>query len=321
MEILIPAIMLMIIGSGMFSAIEAALFSIPLNKVKILEREKKKGADYLLKIKKDMRPTITVLVVFTNIFNIAGSIFVGAIAGNVFGSTNIGIFSAFLTFLVIIFAEIIPKSIGESFSIKISLSLGKPLFYTTKLFSPLVYFIEIFTHSLPKKKKTIYEKEIRALSDIGFSEGSIEKDENEMINQVFLLNDLRTKDIMTPRTLITSLKSNQKLKDIEKDIYSSSHSRMPVYKDNLDNITGICHQRDLLIALSKDEKERYVHEFSNHEVTRMHEDTKIDALIPIFRKQRCHLAIVVDEFKETVGIVTLEDVLEQIIGSVVDESD
>ncbi len=311
----------MLLGSSFFSATEAALFSTPINKAKILASQKKKGAEYLLKIKKDMRPTITVLVVFTNIFNIAGSIFVGAIATDIFGSSKIGIFSAILTFLVIIFAEIIPKSIGDAFSVQISIFLAKTLFYTTKIFSPLIYIIDIFTKTLPRKKKTISEEEIRTLSNIGFLEGVIEEDEKEMIHRVFLLNDLTAKEVMTPRTVITAFEKNKKIKELEKEIYSLSHSRIPIYKKNLDNIVGICHQRDLLIALSKGEKEKNISDFMSKRVIKVIENQKIDELIPVFRKTRCHLAVVNDEFGGTAGVITLEDVLEQIIGSVVDETD
>ncbi len=321
MELLLFSVVFMICGSGFFSATEAALFSTPINKAKILSNKKKKGSQYLLKIKRDMRPTITLLVVFTNIFNIAGSIFVGAIAGEVFGSTKIGIFSAILTFLVIIFAEIIPKSIGEAYATQISLFLAKTLFYGTKIFTPFVYITELFTKPLPKKKKTISEEEIRSLSDIGFMEGVIEKDEREMINKVFLLNDLKAKDVMTPRTVITAFEGSKKLKELEKEIYSLSHSRIPIYKNNLDNIVGICHQRDLLISFSKGEKEKSVASLVNRKAIKVYENQKIDELIPVFRKTRCHLAIVTDDFGGTSGVITLEDVLEQIIGSVVDETD
>ena len=321
MNLLLGAITVMLLGSAFFSATEAALFSTPINKAKILSSQKKRGASHLLRIKKDMRPTITVLVVFTNIFNIAGSIFVGSIAADVFGSASIGVFSAILTFLVIVFAEIIPKSIGEFFATPISLLLSRPLFYLTKIFSPLIYLIEILTGPLPKKKKTISEEEIRSLSNIGFLEGAIEKDEKEMIHRVFLLNDLLAKDVMTPRTVVTAFEGDKKLKELEDEIYSLSHSRIPVYKENLDNIIGICHQRELLIAFSKGDKDKSISQFANRKAIKVHEKQKIDNLIPIFQEERCHLAIVVDDFGGTAGVITLEDVLEQIIGNVVDETD
>ncbi len=321
MGTLILAVILMLLGSGFFSATEAALFSTSLNEAKILRDKRRKGSDSLVAIKKDMRPTITVLVIFTNIFNIAGSVLVGSIAGEVFGSAKIGIFSATLTFLVILFAEIIPKSIGETFSSSISLFLSRPLLYMTKIFSPFIRFIEVLTGFLPQKKRTVSEEEIRTLSNIGFSEGVIEEDEKEMIHKVFLLNDLRTEDIMTPRTAVTALEAKKSLQEAKEGILHSNHSRIPVYEENLDHIKGICHQRDLLIALSQGSGEKKIQEFAEREVTRISEKKKIDDLIPIFKRQRCHLAIVTSKSGKITGVVTLEDVLEQIIGDVVDETD
>ncbi len=321
MNTLLFVIIIMLLGSAFFSAVEAAFFSTTLNRAKILTAKKKKGARYLLKIKRDMRPTITVIVIFTNIFNIVGSIFVGAIATNIFGSAKIGIFSAILTFLVIIFAEIIPKSIGESFSSSIALFVSKPLFYITKVFTPFIAFIEFLTKPLPKKKKTVSEDEIRSLSNIGFLEGVIEEDEKEMIHRVFLLNDLSVRDVMTPRTIVTAFECDKKLSDLKEDVLSLTHSRIPIYKKNLDNVVGICHQRDLLIALSLKKSNKNISHFANKKIVVVSENKKIDDLIPMFRKTRCHLAIVKDDFGGTSGVITLEDVLEQIIGSVVDETD
>ncbi len=314
-------ISILILGSALFSCSEAALFSAPLNKVKFLEENGKKGASSLLKIKKNMRPPITVLVIFTNIFNIAGSALVGMITAQTLGSSSIGIVSAILTFLVIVFAEIIPKSIGDTFAVPIALKIARPVLLLVKIFYPFILIIELITSPFPKKKRQITEGEIKTLSRIGYLEGVIEEDEKDMINRVFMLNDLRAKDIMTPRTVVTAMEAGKSLKEIEKEIYETTHSRIPIYKDNLDNILGICHRRDLLLHLAKDQKEKYVEELINSDAITVPEEMKIDRLIPIFQDKRCHLAVVEDEFGGTAGVVTLEDVLEQIIGEVVDEFD
>ncbi len=321
METLIITIVIILIGSGFFSATEAALFSTTLNKAKMLAAQNKKGAQQLLIVKKNIRPTITVLVVFTNIFNIAGSMLVGVMASSIFASTKIGFFSAIFTFLIIVFAEIVPKSIGEAFANSISVSLARPLLFLTKAMKPFTLLIDIITKPIPSKKKTVSEEEIRSLSNIGFLEGVIEEDEKDMIHRVFLLNDLRVEDIMTPRTVVTAFEDDKKIKDIEKDLFCLTHSRIPIYKENLDNIIGVCHQRELLIALAKGHENKLLLDFANREVTTFHKNQKIDELIPVFRRNRCHLAIVVDDFGGTAGVISLEDVLEQIIGSVIDETD
>lgn len=321
MNTLIATIVILIFGSAIFSCSEAALFSAPINKVKVLKEKEKKGASALLTIKKNMRPSITVLVVFTNLFNIAGSALVGMLTTQTLGSAKVGLVSGILTFLVIVFAEIIPKTIGDAFAIPIGLKISKPILIATKLLSPFIWLIEKMTVPFPKKTRQVTEGEIKTLSRLGYLEGVIEKDEKDMINRVFLLNDLRAQDIMTPRTVINAIKSGKKLKEIEEDIYKTSHSRIPIYEDNLDEIIGICHRRDILTNLAQDNKTKKIENLMNSEVIKVNESTKIDRLIPVFQKNRCHLAIVEDDFGGTSGVVTLEDVLEQIIGEVVDEFD
>ncbi len=318
---LIAFVSFLILGSAIFSAIEAAVFSVSINKVRELEEKKKSGASHLLKIKGNIRRPITSLVIFTNIFNIAGSMIVGVMVTQSLGSSKVGIASAILTFLVIIFAEIIPKSIGDLYATPIALYTARPLLYTTKILKPFIVIIEFITSPIPRKRKGITEEEIKALSKLGYLDGVIEKDEKEMINRIFLLNDLTARDIMTPRTVISAFEESQVLGDLEEDIYHLPHSRIPVYRENLDNILGICSYKDLLIALSKGEKDKKIGEIIGQEATFVLETIKIDRLIPLFQEKRCHLAIVVDKFGGTAGVVSLEDVLEQIIGEVVDETD
>lgn len=320
MQTLIFTILIILAGSALFSCVEAALFSVSLSRAKVLAEQKKRGASGLVAIKENMRRPIAVLVIFNNAFNIVGSMLVGIIASRIFESAGLGIVSAILTFLIIIFGEIIPKSIGDNYAEKISLGAAKPLIFLTRLFSPFIWLIEKVTSRFTKKSKIVSEEEIRILSHLGHLEGSIEEDEKEMIHKVFLLNDLTAKDIMTPRTVMTSMEGEMTLAEAENQIYSLNHSRAPIYHKNLDNIIGVCHARDLLIALGRDEKNRKISELRK-EVLFVPETLKADKLLPLFQKQRCHLAIVIDEFGGTSGLVTLEDVLEQLVGEIVDEKD
>jgi len=320
MQTVILTIFIILTGSAFFSGIEAALFTVSLSRAKVLAEQKKKGAASLAAIKENMRRPITVLVLFNNAFNIVGSIIVGILASRIFESAGIGIVSAILTFLIIIFGEIIPKSIGENYSEQIGLAVSKPLLFATKIFAPIVWCFENITKPFTKKHQIVSEEEIRILSHLGHLEGSIEEDEKEMIHKVFRLNDLTAKDIMTPRTVVAALEGEKTLAETEREIYELTHSRLPIYHDNLDNIIGVCHERALLAALAKDEKQRKVSEFRT-EVMFVPENMKADKILPLFQKQKCHLAVVVDEFGGTSGVVTLEDVLEQLVGEIIDEKD
>lgn len=320
MQTLIFTILIILAGSALFAGIEAALFSVSLSRAKILAEQKRKGAGSLVAIKENMRRPIAVLVIFTDGFNIVGSMLVGVIASRIFESAGLGIVSAILTFLIIVFGEIIPKSFGENYAEKISLGAAKPLLFLTKIFSPFIWLIEKSTSRFTKKTKIVSEEEIRILSHLGHLEGSIEEDEKEMIHKVFLLNDLTAKDIMTPRTVIVAFEGEMTLAEAEDRIYSLNHSRVPVYHKNLDSVIGVCHARDLLAALGKGEKNKKISELRK-EILFVPETMKADKLLPLFQKQRCHLAIVIDEFGGTSGLVTLEDVLEQLVGEIVDEKD
>lgn len=322
MERLILLSLIVITGSAICSGVEAALFSISLGKAKVLLEQKKAGAAILVKAKENMQRSIAVIVVLTNTFNIIGSMMVGLVAVDVFGSAWFGAISAVFTFLIIMFAEILPKNIGETYAIPIALFSAGPLLFLNKIFTPIIWVLNVFTRPFWRKRSIVSEEEIKILSHLGHMEGSIEADEKDMIQRVFLLNDITAKDIMTPRTVMEVLESKEKLKDIEDKVYSLPHSRIPVYERDLDNIIGICHQRDLLIALSKDQKDGLVSDFIKENLLLIvSEDIRLDDLIPLFQKQKTHIAIVTDEFRGTAGIITLEDVLEQIVGEIVDETD
>jgi len=229
--LLLGIIILIIIGSGVFSGTEAALFSVSLSKVMALEKQGKKGAKNLLKIKENISRPITVIVIFNNIVNIAGSITVGFLTFATLGNTWLGIISGVLTFLIIIFGEIIPKSIGESNAEKIGLAIAGPLLVVTKVFTPLAWIIEKATSKFTLKKTIVSEEEIKILSHLGHIEGSIEKDEKEMIQNVFKLNDIIAKEIMTPRTVMTAFEENETLGELKDEIYKAQHSRIPIYNE------------------------------------------------------------------------------------------
>lgn len=320
MQTLILIILIILAGSALLGCIEAALFSVPLSRVKVLAQQGKKGSVSLVKIKENMRRPITVLVIFTDAFNTIGSMMVGVGAAKSLGSAWIGIMSGILTFLLIIFGEIIPKSIGENYAETIGLFVAKPLLYMTKIFSPFIWLIEKITNPFTKEQKIVSEEEIKILSQLGHMEGSIEEDEKNLIQQVFTLNDLTAKDIMTPRTIMVALEGEKTLGEVENEIYSLSHSRVPIYHESMDNVVGVGHQREILIALGRGEKNRKISEF-RREALFVPEKMRADGLLPLFQRQRCHLAVVVDEFGGTSGVVTLEDVLEQLVGEIVDEKD
>lgn len=313
-------VVIVIFGSAFFSGLEAALFAVSPSRVEVHYKQKKRGAASLYKIKEKMSRPITVIVIFNNIFNIVGSIYVGVAAASVFGSEALGIVSAILTFLIIVFGEIIPKTLGENYADRVALTLAPFLLWLTKILLPVVWFFEQVTKSFVQSKSIVSEEEIQMMSHLGSLEGSIEKDEREMIENVFALNDLSAHDVMTPRTVMYSLQADTKLGDVKEDLYEEAFSRIPVYGKDVDEILGVVYRIELLTALAKDEQERTVSEFV-HDAVFVDETMRVDHLLPFFQRKRTHLAIVKNEFGGTSGLVTLEDVLEELVGEIVDETD
>ncbi|MCD8494732.1 MAG: hemolysin family protein [Candidatus Pacebacteria bacterium] len=309
-----------IIASGIFSGIEAALFSVSQARALVLKEQGIAGADALVTLKTNLQQAIIVIVIGNNIVNIAGSLFVGVVAVRLFGDPLIGLISALLTLLIIIFGEILPKTIGENNAEKISLAISRPLTGLIFILKPLVMLLEQLTKRFSTVRKMVSEEELSLLSELGHLEGSIEEDERDIIQRVFTLNDITAYDIMTPRTMMVGIHKDTVLGHAREEIFEMSNSRLPVYGEDYDDIVGMCYMRDLLIALARDEHQKTVSDYRK-DVLYVSEDMRVDDLLRLFLSRRGHMAIVKDEFEGTSGLVTLEDVLEQLVGEIVDETD
>ncbi|MBW2712624.1 MAG: DUF21 domain-containing protein, partial [Deltaproteobacteria bacterium] len=194
-------VLLMLAVSALSSGTEAAIFAVPYTRVRAAIDEKRMGANALLSIKDDMRKPIMTIVIFNNVANIAGSITAGTLAALHFGDAWVGIFSGSLTFLVIIFAEVLPKTVGERNALTVSLVMARPLLVVSKSLTPIIWFIEkIVTPFIGNPRKGVTsEEEITILTQLGHEAGVIEEDESELIQRVFKLNDITAWDMMTPR--------------------------------------------------------------------------------------------------------------------------
>ena len=323
MTTLIIVVLVVLAASAICSGTEAALFSTPMIKVRQLAEAQVKGAQSLLEIRENMSRPIAMIVVMNNIANIVGSMVIGGMASEVFGSQWLGIFSGVLTFLVIIFSEIIPKTVGEKHSQTISLRVAKPVLILTKLMVPIIWLIETLTNPFTKGSQPEFstnEREIRYLARIGDEEGVIEHDEYEMIQGVFKLNDVTAKDLMTPRLKLTCLRADLSLDEAKDGILESQHSRIVVTGESRDDVKGVALRSELLAALVQGRGQEYVRDHI-FQPLRVSEDIKADDLLPKFQSKRKHLAIVHGEFGGVSGVVTLEDVIEELTGEIMDETD
>ncbi|MBJ7901641.1 MAG: DUF21 domain-containing protein [Cyanobacteria bacterium RI_101] len=316
------AILIMLLGSALCSGAEAALLSVSLLKAQQLAESRKPAALTLLAIRQKVNRPIITIVILNNLFNIVGSVIVGGMATQVFNSTLLGLFTGVLTLLVILFGEIFPKILGERYAVPIALLAAMPVRAVAWLFTPIVLLLETITAPLIGQghRPSTNEAEIKLMAAIGHQEGIIEADEAEMIRQVFLLNDLRAMDIMTPRVALTRLPGDATIAASQGEILNSQHSRILVTDDDVDHILGLALKNDLLAALVQGSGQRLI-----REVTRparfVARTERADKLLQQFQRAREHLAVVVDEYGGVSGVVTLEDVLEVLTGEIVDETD
>ncbi len=323
MEILIftALIFAIIVLSAIVSGSEAALLSISYTKAKEIANEKpdSKRAKALLKIKDNLQKYIATIVVLNNIINIVGSIYVGVIAVELFGEAYLGIVSALLTFLIIMFSEIIPKIYGEKHSVSISLMVANPLIFLSSLFSPIVYILNSISSFFIKKNEanSISEGEIKEMATLGMQEGSINSYERDVIKNVFKMDDIEAYDIMIPKNETTVLDIKSTIDEIITTTQKTGFTRFPISSNN--EITGMINVKDLLRYYGKEES------FKVSKILRpifyAPETMKIFALQERLKMEKSHMAAIVNEHGDFIGIVTLEDIIEELVGEIVDEFD
>ena len=326
MTTLLIAAFLVIFISALCSGTEAALFSTPIMKIRQMadeENKPKRGTKALLAIREKMSRPISMIVILNNIANIGGTTIVTLLAKEIFDSYIVAAISGSLTFLVIIFAEIIPKTIGEKHNLKIALFMAKPVLFLTKIFTPLIWLVEFLTSPFTGKDKQVLstdEREIRYMAQLGEEEGVIEADELEMLHGVFQLNDMDARALMTPRISLTCIEGEAAIESVIDEVIESQHSRIVVIGESRDDVVGVVLKSSLLIAMIKGQGADKVRMHGYVPVEVLH-CNKADDILPIFQKSRQHLAIVRDEFGGVDGVVTLEDIIEELTGEIVDETD
>lgn len=311
---------LVVLGAALCACLEAAFFTVSLSSAKLSKEKGVRGGTALLKIKERIHSSVIMLVILNNTITIAGSLYVGHLATEAYGNEIIGVVGTVLTFTIILLGEIIPKMIGENYARPIALFWAPPVLFLAWIFTPITIAIEFLMRRFIKKGTTVSEDELKMLSQMGEEEGTIEADEQELIARAFTLNDLTAKDIMTPRTVIEGLPFEVTIREVKTIMTHKPYSRYPVYEGTLDTIKGICHSRDILTALAADKDEEKIADFMKPALF-VSEKIHADDLLKLFLGKRVHMAIAQDDFGGTTGVVTLEDVLETLVGEIVDETD
>lgn len=313
--------------SAFFSALETSLVSSARIKLHHLALEGNKRAKKLLSLLENAQEVLATVLIANNIVNILIASIVTKITLSYTQNYGVSIATGLSTFFIVIFGEMIPKTFGLKYKEKFSLSFFYLFYPIYIIFKPLTHifllFSSIFYHILGKTSENISPfatiEEFITLVNIGEREGIIEKEEKEFINNVIEFTDTEVHEVMVPRIDMVCVSIDDSLQDVWRKIIEEGHSRLPVYEGTIDNIIGIIHAKDVLKALAE-KNYKNLRELIR-EVMYVPENMKINDLFNEMRKKKAHMAIVVDEYGGTAGLVTLEDLLEELVGEIEDEYD
>lgn len=286
-----------------------------------------KGAKLVAKLTEDPNRLLGAILIGNNIVNIGASAIATSVAIKAFGEGGVGIVTVVMTILVLIFGEITPKSIAKQRSEQVSLKVSKPISVLVRVFKPLVLiftavssmFIRILGFDPKASEPFITEEELRTMVGVSEEEGVLEGVEREMIFNVFDFVDAQVKDVMVQRVDVIAIDVNSNYEEIIEVIKKEQFSRIPVYDQIIDDIVGVLYVKDLIMAGESKENFKVIDYIREPFYT--FEFKKIKELFNEMKKTRNHLAVVLDEYGGTVGIVTIEDLIEEVFGDIEDEYD
>ncbi|MDA3931934.1 MAG: hemolysin family protein [Tenericutes bacterium] len=325
--------LVLIMVSAFFSSTETAYSSVGRLRLKTLVELRKPGSKKALWIVDNFDKTLTTLLVGNNLANISlatvsviffSDLFIGITDAStkqtVVALMNTGV----MTIIILIFGEIIPKSLAKSNAEKFSLRMSKFIFLLIKLMIPLTYLFiilnrKVTTRIQPDKRISVTESDLETIIDTMEEEGAIQMGEADMLQSVLELSDINVEEIMTPRVDMVAIEVNQPVKEIKAMFFKNKFSRIPVYDEHIDNIIGVLSERDFYTKILKKQVvnlRRMV-----RPALFIPTSSKVDSLISLLQNKNTHLAIVVDEYGGVDGIVTMEDALEELVGEIYDEHD
>lgn len=316
----------LVLLAAFFSGCETALMSLSKSKVDELCAQKARNSKFLKKLKDNPHKMLVTILIGSNIVTTAASAFAALVFTKIFDSAGLGIATGVMTFALLVFGEIVPKSFSHQNAAKASLFAARPIYYLQIIFFPLVWIFDLIISlvkkiSGSKQMNSVTEGEIVAMLKIGAEEGSIEKQERELIENVLEFNDIHVQEVMTPRVVIDFLDSDMTIQNAVEVAIRSTHSRFPVCDDDLDHITGIISVRQLLKYFDECSPKKKLKTLKLPPPIEVPLSKKINKLFREFQRKHQHMAIVIDEYGGTAGIVTMEDLLEEIVGDIVDEFD
>ncbi len=323
----IIALVILLILSGVFSSAETALTTMNKIRIRSLAEEGDRKAQNLLKITEDSGKLLTAILIGNNIVNLSASALTSTLAYDLSGGGRlVALATGLLTLFILIFGEITPKTLATIYAEKLALFYSGPVDLFMKIMTPIIYIINGMAHFIlillrvdPNARlDTMTESELRTIVDASHEDGILEDEEKEMIHNVFDLGDAKAKDVMVPRINVTFANIDSTYEELIELFREDKFTRLPIYNETKDDVVGTINMKDLLLFGN-------TNEFHIQDILRKayftYEHKNISELLAEMRKSSFNIAIVLDEYGETAGLITLEDLLEEIVGEIHDEYD
>src|SRR5262245_30246690 len=320
----------LIVLSAVISTAEIGFFSVNETKLRALAHMKSARASMALRLRSDPQRLLSTILIGDRLVGTAIPMYATFMTFNLYGgersffSDTIAVVAGLLTFVLLVSVDVVPKTLAAKFAVPVTLNMAYPIFGVQILLKPLLAVMVPFIHKLTGGKGLslpfVTEEELKIMLEEGGKAGSIEVEKVKMIKNVFQLKDITAEDAMTPRLYVFSLDGNLRLKEAQELLYNSKYSRIPIYDGTLDNITGILYKSRALTELSKGRTDSKLKDIAYPPLFVPGGKTA-DDLMKQFQQEKRHMAVVVNEFGGVMGIVTLEDLLEEVVGEIMDETD
>ncbi|MFO7605072.1 MAG: hemolysin family protein [Desulfurivibrionaceae bacterium] len=321
---LIFAVGLAVTISAICSILEAVLYSVPNSYLEMLQNRGAPSAPVIKNLKKNIHRPITAILTLNTIANTMGAAVAGAAAAAVFGEHNLFWFSVVFTLTILIFSEILPKTIGVAYCRQLTPWIATPLRILVILLKPVIFFCQSVTRLIPRhsEESLASAEEVMAIAAMGRRSGQIDPQEEEVITNILNLKNIYVRDVMTPRTVTFTLDEQMTVGEavLDKDQWNL-HSRIPIYRSEPDNISGIVLRNDIL-STAADEMDALTISVLARPVHFVPETAPLSRMLVDFIQKKQHLFVVVDEYGSMTGIISMEDLIEEIFGQeIMDESD
>lgn len=320
---LVVAFCFAVLISGGCSLFEAVLYSVPTRHVETLAGGKRASGKILKELRRNIEKPISAILSLNTIANTAGAAVAGSAASRVFGHEWIGYFSAFFTLSILVLSEVIPKTAGVVYARQLAPLVAFPLKLLTNIMLPATWFCGLITGIIARDRvrDTVSADELKIMAQLGFQAGSIKTYQKKVIENVLSLGHKTVKQVMTPRTVVFSLNEHLTIKEAYALVARWEHSRFPVYDRDQEDIVGVVLTRELLMALSQGKGATPLTQLMLP-VRFIVENAHLDDVLSQFMGTRQKLFIVIDEYGGLAGLVSLEDILEEILGrEIMDEFD